>query len=152
MTEPRAASPEEILTEIQLLRAEIRDLRNQTTTRNLELTEDLGIKFLLDEFGELGEFWRHADSRVENALNLYLTSGTIVVSAIVLLGQRSGDLDVFLTAAIFVAVALAAAGIVLARRIVGADIIKAEYIYALELIRRFFVDNAAQITPYLVLP
>ena len=58
----------------------------------------------------------------------------------------------FLLVAIFAALALFIIGVILARRIVGTAIIKAEYIHALNLIRRFFVDKDVGLTPYLFLP
>src|SRR5436305_1564222 len=117
MSEQKSASNEEILAELRSLRKEIQTLADQNQGLRKELqtlggaspakrnpvATDLGIKFMLDEFGELGEFWRHADSRMESAINFYLTSGTIVVSAVVVPAQRTDELRVFLSVAILLA-------------------------------------------------
>jgi hypothetical protein len=44
--------------------------------------EDDEATFLLAEFAELGQFWRHTDSRIENGINYYLTASVAATSAI----------------------------------------------------------------------
>ncbi|HEC87220.1 MAG TPA: hypothetical protein ENI49_05070 [Thermoplasmatales archaeon] len=152
MAERKQATNDEVLQQLHVLQTQIHDLQQQIANQNKSSAENLSIKFLLAEFNELGEFWRHTDSRLENSLNLYLTGSAVVVSAIVFLSQQIADVRLLLLVAIFVSLALFIIGVILARRILGTALIKAEYIHALNLIRRFFVDKDAGITPYLFLP
>jgi hypothetical protein len=110
---------------------------------------DVGIQFLLTEYNSLTDLWKHTDSRFESGLNIYLAASALIASAIVFFSQRVTDINIFLGITIFIAIALAVAGKILSDRLLVNSFNKAEYIYARDLIRRFFADQSPDITPYL---
>jgi hypothetical protein len=118
----------------------------------IETAGSHSIQFLLAEFSELGENWKHTDSRIETAINFYITLGAIVLPGLVLLYQAMKDARLFVMASLPVAGALFVAGHFLALRITESDKRKAEYRFAMQLIRRYFVDRDVEIAPYLYMP
>jgi len=117
-----------------------------------EADEKPDIKFLLVEFSEIGQFWRHTDSRIETTINYYITVGAVVLPGVVLLYQAISDTRLFILATLPIIGALIIIGLFLVARVTNSDILKAEYILSLNLIRRYFVDNNLKIAPYLYLP
>lgn len=109
-------------------------------------------EFLLTEFGELGQFWRHTDARIENGINYYLTASAAVTSVIAFGSQQLNDGRLFAGFVILVLGALFVGGDILIRRIVSTALIKAEYAMALNRIRGYFADRDSEMARYLVLP
>jgi hypothetical protein len=114
--------------------------------------ESVSVAFLLAEFSELGEFWRHTDARLESSLNFYLTAIAVLAPATLLLRQSVSDIRSLVALMIPVGIALFVIGILLTWRVTRAILVKAEYVHALNLIRRYFVDNDPHIAKYLFLP
>ena len=117
-----------------------------------EKEEDNTIQFLLAEFNEMGEFWRHTDSRIETAINFYLTVGAVAFPGIIILYEAITDIRLFIVALLPIIGTLFTFGFLLVRRITSADIRKAEYLLSLNLIRRYFVDHNPQVAQYLYMP
>jgi hypothetical protein len=117
-----------------------------------EQEKDTDTQFLLAEFSEMGKFWRHTDSRIETAINFYLTVGAVTLPGIVVLYQAIADIRLFILALLPITGALLIFGFFLVRRIMSADVKKAEYLISLNLIRRYFVDQSPQIAQYLYMP
>jgi len=143
---------EDILEQLNSLKSQLELLQKQSLNVAAASSRDNGAKFLLREFNELGHFWRHTDARMESALNLYLTASSLVVAGLVYLSQQVTDLRIFISLMILVAAGLFIGGLILVSRIVSTAALKAEYIHALNLIRRYFVDTNNPIKDYLVLP
>lgn len=114
--------------------------------------DDGDIQFMLTEFSQLCEFFRHTDSRLYTGVNFYLTFAAAAVTvAAVLLGYiPDGRLYALATLPLQAAVFLV--GYFLANQMMLTDIIKWEYRHGLNLVRRFFVDQYEHLAPYLVLP
>lgn len=110
------------------------------------------IQFLLAEFNEMGEFWRHTDSRIETAINFYLTVGAVAFPGVIILYEAITDIRLFIVALLPIIGTLFAFGFLLVGRITSADIKKAEYLLSLNLIRRYFVDHNPQVAQYLYMP
>ncbi|MBD3309537.1 hypothetical protein GF348_24370 [candidate division KSB3 bacterium] len=117
-----------------------------------EREKDTTIQFLLTEFSEMGEFWRHTDSRIETAINFYLTVGAAALPGTVILYEAVADLRLFVIALLPIMGALFIFGFFLVRRITSADIKKAEYLLSLNLVRRYFVDHSPKVARYLYMP
>jgi hypothetical protein len=152
MPECSQSTDDKVLQQLQALQSQVHDLQRQIAKERESSHTDLSVKFLLAEFNELGQFWRHTDSRLESGLNLYLTASAVIISAIVFFSPRVTDIRLFVIVVVLIALSLFIVGFFLSERIVSSRIIKREYIHALNLIRRFFVDRDAGITPYLFLP
>ena len=146
------ASNDDLLEELRTLKTQVELLQEQTQNKSASANYEKGVEFLLAEFKELGQFWRHTDSRMESALNLYMTASALIVSGLVYLSQQVTDFRAFLSFVTLITVALFVGGMILANRILGTALIKAEYIRALNLIRRYFVDTDQSIRDYLLLP
>lgn len=110
------------------------------------------LSFLMAEFDQLGEFWRHTDSRIDSAINFYLTTFAIVASGSLLLFQSISDTRAFVAGMIPVGSVLLLMGVFLSSRINSTRHIKHEYTLGLNRIRRFFVDNDPNLAKYTVLP
>jgi len=116
------------------------------------VTREHSLQFLLAEFNALGEFWRHTDSRMEGSLNLYFTASALMVSGMAYLSQQVINAQAFVASVAAVAVTLFIGGLILSRRILRTVFLKAEYVKALNLIRRYFIDADQSIKHYLSLP
>jgi hypothetical protein len=126
--------------------------REETQIRSAASANDDSIKFLLAEFAHIGEFWRQADSRIESNLRLYLAATTILVTGIAILSQQVKVFRVFALFGVAVAACLFVGGLVLARNVLTTGFLKANYIFALNLIRRYFVDHDKSLDEYLFFP
>ncbi|MCB0170721.1 MAG: hypothetical protein KDJ97_09240 [Anaerolineae bacterium] len=104
------------------------------------------------EFGELAESWRHTDSRIETAINFYLTVGAIVLPGLGLLYQALQSIQLFILVSVPVAMVLFIFGFFLTQRITSADIRKEDYGLAMRMIRRYFVDQDPRIKSYIYMP
>lgn len=142
----------ELIKQIEVLQSQVEDLERQIRDQKITSTESVSVKFLLTEFSELGQFWRHTDSRIENAANMYLTICAILVPGMVLFYRVANDLRLFFIGVTLAALALFVVGVVFTGRIIQTRIIKNEYIYALNLIRGYFAEKDIGIAPYLSLP
>jgi hypothetical protein len=120
-----------------------------STDNEIEKAE---IQFLLTEFQEMGQFWRHTDARIEAAINFYLTIVAVFIPGIFLLYQQVVDLSLFVLMSIPLCTALIVVGYFLTRRITSSDILKAKYIFSMNLIRGYFVDNFPHIAQNLHMP
>jgi hypothetical protein len=152
MTDRKKKVDNELIQQIKVLQSQIEDLQRYIRDQDIASIESVGIKFLLTEFRELGQLWRHTDSRIENAANLYLTICTILVPGIVLFYHFANDPRLFLIGVALAALALFVIGAVLVGRIIESRTIKVEYIYALNLIRGYFAEKDVSIVPYLYFP
>lgn len=147
------------------IQIQINDIKQQLTKLNNHLiligqsksvsAEEANKNFLLTEFHELCNFWRHTDKRVESSISLYLTISTIITSSSIILFQSQANnqgtfpLSTLLTCSCFL---LSIAGFFVSTRIVSASVLKAEYIYSINLIRRFFSETNPDYLPYLYMP
>jgi hypothetical protein len=122
---------------------------NSNTT---ETKDNMAEKFLLAEFSELAQDWRHTDSRIETAINFYLTVGAVTLPGLGLLYQALPNVRLFIIVSVSVAVALFIFGFFLTRRITSADIYKCEYRLGMRMIRRYFTDHDSEISHYIYLP
>lgn len=148
----KGLSAEDMVGELTTLGNRVQPLQEQTRTEAAVSAKDNSVKFLLAEFNHLDTFWRHTDSRVENGLRLYLTVSAIVVSAMAILSQQIRDLRAFVLVAVIVAAGLFVVGYALASHLLTTAFLKAEYIFGLNLIRRYFVDNDQSLGEYLAFP
>lgn len=148
----------QILEELRIINRKVEELQNQLssqqeTSRDSKASVDeLTTKFLFEEYKILYDTWKHVDSRLGSTLSLYLTISGAVVPAVAFLTKDSKDINLFLITLSLAALVLAIAGMFVARRITTTGIVKAEYFYAISLIRGFFVDHDTAIAPYLFLP
>jgi hypothetical protein len=113
---------------------------------------DISSQFLLAEFHEMGETWRHTDSRIETAINFYLTILAATLPATILLYQVISDFKLFVFSIIPVIGVVYAIGLLLANRIANTSIRKAEYQLAVNLIRRYYVDHDPLLANYVYFP
>lgn len=147
-----------ILEELRILNQRMEELQNQLslqqkTEENARSSiDELTTKFLFEEYKILHDAWKHVDSRLGNTLSLYLTISGAIVPAVALIAKDSQNIYLFLTTLSLAALILAISGIFVARRITAAEIVKSEYLYAINLIRGFFVDHDSTIALYLFLP
>jgi MFS family permease len=107
------------------------------------------VDFMLAEYSHLSELWRHTDARTEAAVNFYLTTAAVLIPVTLLVKQSFSDLGLFLWSGIAVAAVFAVLGSFVSRRISRSHEIKGEYILALNLIRKYFVDQDSSLLPYL---
>lgn len=131
-----------------LLSQPFRSETNTSDPNNDDLKE-VGVQFLLAEFSNLTDLWKHTDSRLESGLNIYLTTNALLISAIAFFSQRVTDTTSFLIIIVFIAVALSVTGIILSTRLLSTAFIKTEYMHARNMIRRYFAERAPDIIPYL---
>jgi hypothetical protein len=89
---------------------------------------------------------------VTTGANLYFTVSGLTSSGLIFLSQQVIDFRLFLASTTVIVFGLFILGVILASNIVGTALLKAKYTYALNLIRRYFVDNDQAIVHYLVLP
>jgi hypothetical protein len=123
--------------------------QEETQIRSAVSAKDDSIKFLLAEFAHIGEFWRQTDSRIESNLRLYLAAATILVTGMAILSQQVEVFRVLVLFGVAVAACLFVAGLALARNVLTTGFLKANYAFALNLIRRYFVDNDKSLEEYL---
>ncbi len=121
----------------------------ESTDNEIEKAE---LQFLLTEFQEMGQFWRHTDARIEAAINFYLTIVAVFIPGIFLLYQQVVDLNLFVLMSIPICTALIVVGYFLSRRITSSDILKAKYIFSMNLIRGYFAGNFPHIAKNLHMP
>ena len=152
MSELNETKKLKISQQIQALQTQIQDLRQLIEEKSKYQSEGIGSKFLLAEFDNLVEFWRHTDSRVSSALNMYFTISALSVSGAVFFSQQIENTMLFLISVALIAMILFVAGIFLARQIISTAILKIEYVNSLNLIRCFFVEKDPEIANYLLLP
>lgn len=118
-------------------------------------TEKTNQAFLLTEFNEVCNFWRHTDKRVDSTIRLYLTTSTVIVSSsLVLFQYQTGNTAIIPSSLLisFSSLAMSISGFFLSTRIIGASVNKSEYAYSINLIRRFFAEKRPEICPYLYMP
>lgn len=120
-----------------------------TKSENSSIPENEGVEFLINEYNSLTDLWKHTDSRLESGVNLYLAASAVVVSAIVFFSERITDTYLFFSITAFATAGLAIAGIILSERLLATSFNKAEYIYARDLIRRYFAARTPKIGSYL---
>lgn len=132
-----------------------KDINNKNAVSKV-ITENkersLTTQFLLTEFSELAEAWRHTDARIESAINIYLTIAASTFPALGLLYQAFQSLRLFILISIPVLITLFVFGFLFTQRVTSTDIIKAEYILGMKMIRRYFIDHDAEISAYIFLP
>ena len=137
---------------VNALHAELSVLRDQINDSSQTASIERGEEFLLSEFQQVNDLWRHTDSRLESGLNIYLTATAIVIPGLVYIFQNINDFSAFLKIYSLIAIGLLVGGLVLDRRISGTARVKAEYIHALNRIRGYFKERYPQIAQRLVLP
>lgn len=125
---------------------------NSIPAQPYSVPSETSIQFLLAEYNSLNDLLKHTNERLTATINLFLTMVTVVISGTVFLTQSSPDLQLLIVLLIPVSLLLATAGTFLSYRMIRTRVLKAEYIYALNLIRTFFVDMDSFIYPYLFLP
>lgn len=148
----RRVTNKQLFEELNALKAQVQLLQEQVLNQSLSGSRENSMKFLLAEFNELGEFWRHTDARTESGLTLFFAASAIIVSGFVYFAKQATDFRAFLALITLIAFALFVGGLLLVRRIRRTGLIKAGYIRGLNLIRRYFVDTDQSIADYLVLP
>jgi len=52
------------------------------------IKDDHYIQFLINEYNSLTDFWKHADSRLESGINVYLTASALVVCILSIIAGR----------------------------------------------------------------
>ena len=113
---------------------------------------ETSIQFLLAEYNGLNNLLKHTDERLTATINLFLTMTAVVISGTVFLAQNNSNAELLISLLIPVSLLLSITGSFMSYQLVRARILKAEYLYALNLIRTFFVDLDHSIYPYLFLP
>src|SRR6476660_2408401 len=119
---------------------------------NTTKSTSASVDFMLAEFDHLSELWRHTDSRTETAANLYSTTTAVLVPGALLVKHYFSNLRLFLWSTIAVAAVFAVLGAFVSRRISRSHEIKGEYLLAMNLIRKYFVDQDSSLVPYLSFP
>jgi len=114
--------------------------------------EGNSIKFLLAEFQHLRDIWKHTDARTENALRIYFTVATIIISAGAILYKQEIDFQYLLQVSLILLTALVFGSIFILRRITSTIYLKIEYFQSMNLIRQYFIDKDLEIKDYLLLP
>ena len=105
--------------------------------------------FMLAEFHENVELWRHTDKRIESSINFYLAFSTVLFPGLVLLYKEISNINLFIIAALPIAFALFTSGYLITRRITKTDILKSQYILSINLARSFFAKHEPGIAHYL---
>ncbi len=105
--------------------------------------------FMITEYVSITDLWKHTDGRMESGVNIYLTTNTLVISAMAFFSQSISDINLFLFITALVAIALATTGRILCGRLLGTAFNKAEYLYARDLIRRYFANRYPSIESFL---
>lgn len=146
------APDESLLKEIRALKAQVESLERQLESQSTLSVPKKSVEFLISEFNELGQFWRHTDARLESGINLYITASALIVSGAVFFSQQGIDFRTFLFFITLIALVLFMGGVILSERILGVAFVKAEYTSGLNLIRRYFIDADSSIKDYLILP
>jgi hypothetical protein len=128
-------------------------LEKSSTNSNPTGTNDNAMeRFLLAEYSELAQDWRHTDSRIETAINFYITVGAVVLTGLGILYQALQSVQLFILASVPVAVVLFVFGVFLTLRITSADLKKGEYRLGMRIIRRYFADREAEDSRYMYRP
>jgi hypothetical protein len=109
-------------------------------------------EFLLAEFREATQLWRHTDSRIETATNFYLTIGAITLPGSILLFKQLENHRDFVASMMPIVTLLALAGVLLVNRINSADLRKGDYELCRSLVMRYFVDQDDRLADYLLFP
>ena len=107
-------------------------------------------QFLLTQFTEMSEQWRHLDSRVENTINLYLASITII--ATVSIATFEQGMNFFFSRPIpiiFASTVFFLLGFFVARRITSAAISRARCLFSMNLVRTYFQQSYLGVGKYL---
>lgn len=148
---PKRITNEEINNEVIALRTKVQKIQEHLN-RNHEVQQKDSASFLLAEFNHLSNIWQHTDSRMEKGINIYVTLNAIIVSGLMVLSQQITNYRVFTVIGILITCGLAVIGTLLSIRIMTTKIIKIHYLDAINLIRRYFVDNEESLQKYLLLP
>lgn len=114
-----------------------------------EIDDGAMERFLLAEFSELAQDWRYTDSRIETAINFYLTVGAVVLTGLGLLYQALQSVRLFILASVPLAIVLLVFGAFLTGRITSADFKKGDYRLGMSMIRRYFADRDVEASRYI---
>lgn len=111
----------------------------------------------LAEYDQLNQLWRHADSRLNNGLSIFLTSNAIVVSALgVVLAQTTNTpieyRRLLFGPAIALALGVFASGLIYVQVIVKNQVSKEKYLAGLSHIRSYIQTFDITLPTYLVHP
>jgi len=109
-------------------------------------------EYLLTEYKVIGEFWRHAEVKIETTINYYLSTLAAFAPATILLYNYVSDLKLFVAITLFMDTFLIGMGYLLVQRTSKTEFHRAEYLLAFQLIRRYFVDKYPTIQPYIYFP
>lgn len=126
--------------------------KKDTTIKTRKENSETTTQFLLAEFNELAEAWRHTDARIDSAINIYLSVVASTFPALGLLYQAFQSIQLFILVSVPMLIILFVFGFMFMQRVTSTDITKAEYILGMQTIRRYFVDQDAEISSYLILP
>jgi hypothetical protein len=162
VTQVGGAQSQELTLLVKALQEQVGELILQQKALEAKVTqeatsgsESAGDKFMLAEFNELGDLWRHTDQRLDKGLAIYLTTTTIAVSVLAIVARQDAsqwlpqDIRWILTIAL--SLLLAINGVVYARLIVESQRTKTEYRFAAMRIRRYFVGQDENLRAYTIL-
>jgi hypothetical protein len=109
-------------------------------------------EFLMTEFREIAAEKRHTDDRREKAVTVYLSFTTIAITAFLLFWQRVSNTQMLVAVGSSIAFGLFVAGVHVANRKMGVAVLKAEYAYAMALIRLRYVLREPEMSKYIHMP
>lgn len=117
-----------------------------------KFNDDDHISFLLEEFQQLAESWRHTDRRIDSTINYYITILSLLVPATILFYKELTNTNLVYIYGISVSSTLIIFGHLVWNRITATDIRKSEYILGMQMIRAYFVNQKNDIANYLIFP
>lgn len=121
---------------------------SKTTDLNQKHSDDY-ISYLLAEFQQLAESWRHTDRRIDSTINYYITIVSLLVPVSILFYRKLINTDLIYIYGISVCIALIIFGHLVMTRIITTDIRKSEYTLGMKMIRAYFVNMNNDIANYL---
>lgn len=143
-----------LLKKVEVIGDKLENLADATMPdmNSINEKEDEGINFLMIEFQEISNAWKHIDSRTESSIRLFFTASTILLSAITISITQLKELNIVFPIVIVSMILLCLGATLIMRRIIAAFLLKEEYFKAIKLIRRYFMERNTSIKDYLLLP
>lgn len=121
--------------------------KEQSSQNDIE--KDYSRQLLLAHFSEMSQDWRHLDQKIETALTLYISVGTLVIGGLGFTNSYDENFELLAPPIGIVALMLGAYGFFTVRRIRNASISRDRRQIAINLIKLFFEERNLEISPYL---
>lgn len=125
-------------------------MSGENTETSLEGGNDIGDQFMLAQFAEMNQDFRHYDQRVETALNIYAAAWALLLAGVITLYSATRDIGFLFQVAGAPAIILCALGLFTVRWVINLTISRDRRRAAANLAQLYFTLRAPKISPHLI--